>query len=427
MASATRTAAPSQFAALLRRSKFSSFDPKIAQVYTSFGGYAHRGQFGLKRSLLQRTRKRQRYIVVEAVDTPEQQTEWKDGKNEVKWLERWREIGAPVQLHEEGPWAEHIGLATWQTDSEFDQQAQARAGPEQIVGSTIATRNVSSMHDRRFAKYVEKMRESRPEFHEYLQSHQERLQAASPGSKRSHPIEEQDLYALSQQPSSLHDTFISEKTTSEALQPDSTFITPRPHPTGALTYTHPSQLQYHLSHPPTPGRVFATTTLRTQTSYRLQQASKVHLTGVGGVVARLSPTQAEGVAPMDWTSGNSADLEKGASGFRVTSATLVDAPDTVRTGDTSSSLDGVKVEVDLKEWRTSKLSNPHRPGSAEYVGHRVTSQKPAKKPPINLTNTFASTSWSSLSTIPGRTKPGVTGSTELTGALFSLFEKDEKK
>ena len=32
---------PSPFGALLRRSKFASYDPKIGQVYTSHGGHAH--------------------------------------------------------------------------------------------------------------------------------------------------------------------------------------------------------------------------------------------------------------------------------------------------------------------------------------------------------------------------------------------------
>ena len=134
------TSAPSQFAALLRRSKFASYDPHIGQVYTAFDGHAARGNFGLKRPLA--LRRRNAHITVQAVDSHEQQTVWKSAEQANRWIRMWDEVGVKPKVGQQTKWEQKLGAlgaeVSLLTDSEFTHQETAGAQKEEGVEAELA-------------------------------------------------------------------------------------------------------------------------------------------------------------------------------------------------------------------------------------------------------------------------------------------------
>lgn len=105
MASAAAGSAPasSSLAALLRRTRLSTFDPTISQVYTAPPAYASRGDWGLKRGLpsgaaSQGGSSNLRFVDVKALDTPEGQTVWIEREKETLFVKRWNETGARLDV-----------------------------------------------------------------------------------------------------------------------------------------------------------------------------------------------------------------------------------------------------------------------------------------------------------------------------------------
>jgi hypothetical protein len=81
--------AEQSFARLLRTSRLASYDPRIAQVYTTHGSARAKGDWGLKRNLP--TAVRTNYITVNALDTAQHQTPFESAQDQVWRLQRWRE------------------------------------------------------------------------------------------------------------------------------------------------------------------------------------------------------------------------------------------------------------------------------------------------------------------------------------------------
>ncbi|KAI8049626.1 mitochondrial ribosomal protein subunit-domain-containing protein [Syncephalis plumigaleata] len=81
--------AEQSFARLLRTSRLASYDPRIAQVYTTHGSARAKGDWGLKRNLP--TAVRTNYITVNALDTAQHQTPFESAQGQVWRLQRWRE------------------------------------------------------------------------------------------------------------------------------------------------------------------------------------------------------------------------------------------------------------------------------------------------------------------------------------------------
>ncbi|EIM89761.1 uncharacterized protein STEHIDRAFT_137435 [Stereum hirsutum FP-91666 SS1] len=112
--------APSPFASLLRRSRFTSHDPLISQIYTTHGGHASRGDWGLKRPLA--LRKDGKYITLQSTDSRHQVTEWQGARQPWHWIRRWEELGAEAEVSSkwgEGGQGGGGGDKAEQLDSEF--------------------------------------------------------------------------------------------------------------------------------------------------------------------------------------------------------------------------------------------------------------------------------------------------------------------
>ncbi|KAF8499947.1 mitochondrial ribosomal protein subunit-domain-containing protein, partial [Gautieria morchelliformis] len=255
---------PSPFAALLRRSKFASYDPYIGQVYTTHGGHAHRGNWGLKRPLP--NRRRVGFITVRSVDSPEQQTEWNSAESSARWMRRWEQLGKKLDIEEMGNW--RIRSFTWSIDSEFDRAGKVgiEPGRERVREHKILNPNTlipdpEAMSPKQFQKYIERLRKIRPEFKEYLAGRYLQQQKQQPntkdkGSQKLNSEVKQsgilklsgsgeiDMYASGQHAASMHvDDFLMRRADREFRSPGSKRIERRPHNLAGLEYTFMSTMQ----------------------------------------------------------------------------------------------------------------------------------------------------------------------------------------
>ncbi|KAK7467609.1 hypothetical protein VKT23_004662 [Stygiomarasmius scandens] len=281
----------SPFAELLRRSRFASFDPQIRQTYYSPPSYAHRGNWGLKRPLA--LRRRNAFITLtKPFDDPAQFTEWDNAENEVRFIRRFEELQVRPQTRKGTPWHRYLGNKNetqWLIDSEFCERyegpeaeeemnvemknaseaeqkmksdytknhvprnlaglgnagegAYGHRGPALREGSKVALLpNVNAMSPKQFERYVEKLRELRPKFKEYLQNKGE--------------FKGKSTFQLSQDLNKLHFRFFLEQHTAESFADvNSGVIEQRPHAVGGLLYSHPSKLHSQLFSKPQPGIV----------------------------------------------------------------------------------------------------------------------------------------------------------------------------
>ncbi|KAH9997614.1 mitochondrial ribosomal protein subunit-domain-containing protein [Russula vinacea] len=238
---------PSPFAYLLRRSKFASYDPTICQVYTTHDGNAHRGNWGFKRPLA--LRKRDKSISVEAVDSPEQQTEWSSRESEARFIKRWEEVATEPTIR--GTWERHYtdsDLSTrmsLQTRRQLDEHSNQR----QYVTPTPL---VSSMPTRVFARYLDKLRRQRPEFLEFLSQ-----EAKCATQSQSQLLVAPSAYEESALGSAetVRRRFLQKQSQALYETPDSRAIEQRPHRNGGLSYARTSQLTHFFTTNEQPGRL----------------------------------------------------------------------------------------------------------------------------------------------------------------------------
>ena len=264
---------PSPFAALLRRSRFASYDPAIAQVYTAHDGDAHRGNYGFKRPFP--LRRRHGFVTVHNVDSKAQQTEFNRAESRARFIRRWQEVGGPVEAKESN-WAKRAGNAPALMDSEFaplarsqeleakesQERAKALARSGQLASRSAAAapdaqsresynssrsgsvKLLSKMSPRQFERYLAQLRSIRPQFQEYVRK-------TAPGRN----ITERSPHALSSNVNNLHREFIASYTDKWLQSGTARSFAQSPHPNGALAYSHPSHLQSLFTTAPQPGLV----------------------------------------------------------------------------------------------------------------------------------------------------------------------------
>lgn len=251
---------PSPFSYLLRRSKFASYDPTIGQVYTTYDGNAYRGNWGFKRPLA--FRKRDKFISVEAVDSPEQQTEWSPRESEARFIKRWEEVAPEPTVRE--AWDNHCmnsrpvheaELAKEDQNGNIVNPAVHRQLDESANKQYVAPGPlVSSMSTRVFNRYLDKLRRQRPEFLEFL----------SQEAKRSTQIQTAPRHLVA--PSAYEQSamgsaemvrrrFLQKQSHTIYESPNSHAIEQRPHRNGALFYEHTSQLTHFFTTTEQPGRL----------------------------------------------------------------------------------------------------------------------------------------------------------------------------
>ena len=349
----------SQFGAILRRSKFASFDPAIAQVYTSHGGHLHRGNWGLKRPLP--IRRRDAHITVKAVDSREEQTEWKYGDAEGRFVKMWDEVGFTPSLVSQGPWATKLGALAdvdWKLDTEFAdasvEDMSHTAVQDPTYGPTSqAVPNIYAMSDKEFKRYLEKLRKSRPAFVSYLGAYPRKQGAA--GSQTSAQFS--SLWDSSRDPGRDHKMFFGSQAYHTYNSPESRSIEQQPQTYAGLTYGRSSPLQNYLLYKPKPGRILDRTLV-----------SRVSFAGVV-VEADFSKTYVDSSVDFkQLAKSGERDPKEGFAMFRVKSFNFGHAPQTVGKVDQASGWTGYQVAVAPMAVEMDR-TNTHLPGSPAYVAH----------------------------------------------------------
>lgn len=348
------TPPPSQFAALLRRSKFASFDPQITQVYTAYDGYAARGNFGLKRPLA--LRRRNAHITVQAVDSREQQTVWRSAEQENRFIRMADEVGVTPKLKLASSWGWRVGSvgleASFAVDSEFapapdatkktvEPNAEGEENAEDVgKKSTVLGRpqsenlpNPEAMSIREYEKYLERMRQLRPAFRKFLIE-----KYGSTGA-----------FELSVRANEDYREFLKMHAYQQYHAPRPRVIEQQPHRFAGLTYTAPSYLQTTFTTKPQVGRRVGSTQTR--------QAGDV--VAFAGVAATMSK-------------GQRGDDDSEVTTYRFNEIHLRRPPATV--GSHPSGLESaymvahVRVDSD-KTTEGHRRANEHVPGTKEYVAH----------------------------------------------------------
>ncbi|KAF8330071.1 uncharacterized protein EI90DRAFT_3289954 [Cantharellus anzutake] len=268
---------PSQFARLLRQSKFASYDPSIYQVYTSYGGHVHRGDFGLKRPLPRLARQRNPNILISNIDTPEYQTEWRDAEDEVRRVERTEELGGPM-FTSPSRWTEktYFYPDQWAVDSDYD--------PSPPTKRTIVYHGMKPllrMTKKEYQRFLDNVRSYRDEYRDSQQKRQNQIQRRRWEEKKGlmHDVHSQytpelleapvmekspqpipvDLYREANMDAhhGSFKSFLGNKAYEEhSTYGATTAIVPNPHPLAGLNYHNPSRIQSLLTYPAHPGHAF---------------------------------------------------------------------------------------------------------------------------------------------------------------------------
>ncbi|KAG8834039.1 hypothetical protein FRC17_009677 [Serendipita sp. 399] len=321
----------SSFATLLKQSKFASYSPAIAQVYTTYGGHAFRGDWGVKRPLS--VRKSGRALLIQSIDSPQQQTEFRSGEPESKMVKRWNETGVHVGLAEEGEdnrsWSLHYTSrrrSLLEIDSEFSTH---NAEPDPLAGpagqnlalgvrtppSTEATPNIYTMSQREFNKYLEKMRKLRPAFRKYIQEKEATfLRRENQGERQAR--KQLGLFYMRKRSGNndMADDFINEMAYQLHGDPNSQALEPYPHRNGGLFYPHHTDFQTNLLYDPIQSHV-------TPVYGRITGSA-------AGVPVRLSNVLNSKVTTVDWERENTT---AGVASVRIIRAGLNNPPETVTT------------------------------------------------------------------------------------------------
>ncbi|CCL99631.1 uncharacterized protein FIBRA_01651 [Fibroporia radiculosa] len=379
---------PSQFAALLRQSKFASFDPHIGQVYVSYGGHAHRGNWGLKRSLP--LRRRRAAVTVKTVDSRQQQTEWKSAEPQDRWIKMWDEVGVTPRV-DAGSWMMKLGPLAglqWETDSEF---AQGTRGMQDIDGmekelrkKSKAVPNINAMSKTERTRYMEELREARPEFRQYFRVQQRMRERGKDTDEAAveaeveaepedaHPI---SLWEQSENPNHFQE-FLERRAAKKYNALNAHIIEQRPQRFGGLVYARSSQLQSLFLSPPRAGRVLQDQGSNSRPGSRLggRTADEDMVASFAGMTSSLNKNNRGLAMPVDWnllSSTGERNPQASITDFRLAQAELVGAPETVAKHPTGIKSVHMRTEVEHCSAGDGVLAqaNPHQPGSREYIAH----------------------------------------------------------
>ncbi|KAF8643889.1 hypothetical protein AX16_008905 [Volvariella volvacea WC 439] len=410
----------SPFAKLLRSSRFASYDPAIRQTYSAPPANAHRGDWGLKRPIA--LRRKNAFISLTNFESPAQFTEWNNAENQVRFIKRIDEMGTLPKVNTPSPWQRSLGVAQtqWLLDSDFcpeedhtidggvaarhaeAQEAQSvvdesriptttdltglgTRGPGQYganrtsdtrSGERHLTPNLEAMSRREFVRYLRKLRELRPAFKTHIEE----------AARKNSNLRDKSLYDLAQDPTvGHHQRFIEAQTAEEFKAAGSTKIAQQPHPNAALTYSHPSPIDSYFHTKPQPGWIlhnFEPKSYESRYAVRMHEPS--YVTGYGGLIALASRKRTPGKIPLfDFNQepglNKSTSINKATAYLRpATRGLILDTPPRV-VGRNAQGLKAVRIaaEVVADEASAFSRSNPHTPGSEDYIAQDPAPRKPA--------------------------------------------------
>ncbi|KAI6028602.1 mitochondrial ribosomal protein subunit-domain-containing protein [Pisolithus orientalis] len=330
---ASAVAKVSSFGQLLKQSKFSSFDTRIAQVYTTHGGDAHRGDWGFKRPLS--IRRRGAFITVKNVDTPEHQTEWSSAEPQALWMKNWDELQITPQ------WSHHASA-----EEPRDHVQESDYLPNQRDPSTWrppCVPNLDAMTREEFRKYLARIQAHRDQFHKETQ--------AKKGVPGLSPYQLSNTYTTGWD--DLYAQYLSKRRRED---PRSRRIEHLPHRNGGLSYANYTPLQTFLMTKERKGRLVD--------EYVGKDRKKLFyvasFAGMAGIVQKHHAVLAQ---PMVWDDPQ----RTGQVMLRPQNAVLHRLPNVV--GRVRQGLKATKMDMELKvsDRQSHVRSNPYPPGSRQYI------------------------------------------------------------
>ena len=362
----------SPFAAILRRSKFATYDPSIAQVYASFGGHLHRGNWGLKRPLP--IRRREAYVTVQSVDSKQEQTEWKRADSEARLMKMWDVVGITPQLQEDGPWEAKLGptAVVWKADSEFagsgeEGRSYDITSRDSLHGpSSSAVPNILAMSDKEFDRYLEQLRKARPEFAVFLKEISTRKAEQSarilPGGTAQETPEFTSFWDTSFTPVKDHKPFLESRAHQSYNSTGSRVIEQQPHTYAGLTYGKSSPLQSWLLNKPQPAHMISV------------EGPDSQVASFAGMLSRVQSKQSssQSISFKRLATDGNRNPQEGINMFRL-SAAILSAPPTI-VGPRAQGLDkaSLSTTVAVDNGKDMSRSNAHPPGSREYIAYNTT-------------------------------------------------------
>ncbi|KAG5221015.1 mitochondrial ribosomal protein-domain-containing protein [Salix suchowensis] len=270
--------APSAFTTLLHKSKFASYDPFIKQVYSAPPASAHRGT--MKECL--------HYGKISRLACSANGVE--PGESQARFIRRWEELGVLPKARAGGDkgWERTLGpeATEWLVDSEHCDWQEVKQQPGNSLRNLLGSTMPASLLDGR--GYTKKLEANKKESDAREGGHLvPNLDSMNPAEfkrflnkcrsyDRSSSITElkgKSLYDISQNTAADHHRQFLQRHTRELFGysnsdesqqppsrlprslPDSCRIEQKPHPTGALLYSHPSRMTNYFTSPSQPGLV----------------------------------------------------------------------------------------------------------------------------------------------------------------------------
>ncbi|TRM59226.1 hypothetical protein BD626DRAFT_383882, partial [Schizophyllum amplum] len=248
--------ASSPFAELLRRSRFASFDPYVRQTYVATQSHAQRGNYGLKRNI--NLKQKNSAISLKSFDERAAYTNWTPAESNARFIRQFDELHVSPQPAQNRTWANYIGTTNqlhWLIDSEAygkgGKYGGSRPTPNAIEHASLAVPNLTAMKPRQFRTFINRLRDARPEFREYMDE-----LADAPRERYDQP-----LLSLAQNPSADHRArFLGERTRAEFADCTQHKIEQQPHRVGGLNYAHPTPIETLAYTRPRPGFVLQPST-----------------------------------------------------------------------------------------------------------------------------------------------------------------------
>jgi hypothetical protein len=307
---------------LLRRSKVLHLPHEQPVVTSTYGGYRHRKDFGLKRpmpSISARTP----YARVKSVDSPAGMTDFINSGKQSLFVKKWDEGGWGVQTHTYSGQEDTLVESWWDKES---RRPPVRS--EQPNSSRRLETDYLSMPEDEFSRHLALVRKLRPQFRAYLQKRARdsaakaagyesyaQYEAAAP-PKPGLIIPEVDLYAAAQ---SLNEAsireFLDAHASEVAVARSETTVEPMEHVNLSLSYAATSRFHNDRFSPPIPARLLARSEFHRAGSY----AQTEYTASAVGAIVQVPAHRSGGLSPTQWTPDREGFInrEQGKGLFRI--------------------------------------------------------------------------------------------------------------
>lgn len=334
------------FAKLLKESKVvGSVDTKLEQVYTSYNGYLlnHR-DFGLKRSLPNKSSPKSPWIRLKSIDTPHRHVDYRSASSETSLVQMWRQLeigvktarknyGPTIVNHEPRPiriefsWFDEGSREASVSNSIHSPQSSATPSPKWLKSNPPKlerrrVKHIWQMHQSQFQDFLEIMRTRREDFKAFLERkesdrRQRVLSASEQADHEPEPLGSKiDLYQYAQgSPDQIRrdiEEFLEQISENEPIDRSNLEILPMPHPNLGLNYAHFDQLHNERLTPTIPGRVLDQADVK----------SSRQTVGLAGIVATLQRSSHIDLPSTSFEPDVNGyhNLDQGKAKFRVESA-----------------------------------------------------------------------------------------------------------